>query len=61
MVLSLPYLLYSLASYVSTKVRGRPLPGLGPRPALVWGVLVVILVYWVVRNTSVYAALIERL
>ncbi|NQT21658.1 MAG: DUF2752 domain-containing protein [Planctomycetes bacterium] len=61
MVLSLPYLMYSLASYVSTKVRGRPLPGIGPRPTLIRGVLVVILAYWVVRNTSLYAALIERL
>ena len=61
MVLALPYLAYSLASYVSLKVRGRRLPGIGPNAPLVYGLLILILVYWLVRNTAAYAALIARL
>ena len=60
-VFSLPYLAYSLASYVSLKMRGQRLPGIGPNAPLIYGVLILILVYWAVRNTPAYAALIARL
>lgn len=50
MMLSLPFVAYSYLSYGTLAVRGRSLPRAGPVPRLIWGLLVVILAYWVLRN-----------
>jgi hypothetical protein len=54
MVLMLPLLCYSLMSYVTFGVRGRPLPGVLASPFSGWLVLGTILAYWVLRNIPFY-------
>jgi hypothetical protein len=50
MVLCLPAVLYGLASWVSQRLNGRPLPIPRVRASWIWGLLAVILLYWVARN-----------
>ena len=51
-ILMLPYLGYSLLSYVVFAVRGRPLPSILTSPFWGWLALGTILVYGVLRNLS---------
>ena len=54
MVLLLPSIAYFLASHAMLAVTGRPLRKFFVRPAWIWALLVVVLVYWLMRNLPVY-------
>jgi len=54
MILMLPFIAYFLASHVMLAATGRPLKTFFVRPALIWTLLVVILVYWMLRNVPAY-------
>jgi hypothetical protein len=54
MVLLLPFVAYFLASHAVLAVTGRPLRKFFVRPALIWTLLGIILVYWLLRNLPGY-------
>jgi hypothetical protein len=54
MVLLLPFVAYFLASHAMLAVTGRPLRKFFVRPALIWTLLGIILVYWLLRNLPGY-------
>jgi hypothetical protein len=54
MVLSLPFLIYALLRYTNAAVRGRPINTNHLNAKYIWGLLVVILSFWVYRNTPFY-------
>jgi hypothetical protein len=54
LVLSLPFLLYALLRYTNAAVRGRPLKRTQLDAKYIWLLLVVILSFWVFRNTPFY-------
>ena len=54
MMLLLPFVAYFLASRVMLAVTGRPLRTFFVRPAVIWTLLGVILLYWLLRNTPAY-------
>ncbi len=53
-VLSLPLLLYALVRYTNAIMRGRPLQGNQLKPKYIWVLFVVILSFWIFRNTPFY-------
>jgi hypothetical protein len=57
MMLLLPYVGYSGASSALETVFGRALPRVFIRPAYIWALLVIILLYWILRNTPLAAML----
>jgi hypothetical protein len=54
MVLLLPFVAYFLASHAMLALTGRPLKKFFVRPAWIWALLGVVLVYWLLRNIPVY-------
>ncbi|MCJ7547411.1 MAG: DUF2752 domain-containing protein [Deltaproteobacteria bacterium] len=54
MVLSLPFLGYSLLSYLMLGIRGRSLPNIFVPASCIWVYLGVVLLFWGVRNISTY-------
>jgi Protein of unknown function (DUF2752) len=54
MVLLLPFVAYFLASHAMLAVTGQPLRRFFVRPALIWTLLGIILVYWLLRNVPGY-------
>jgi hypothetical protein len=54
MVLLLPFVTYFLTSHAVLAVTGRPLRKFFVRPALIWTLLGIILVYWLLRNLPGY-------
>lgn len=54
MFLMLPILGYCLVAYTRSVITGRPMPQLSISPNYGWLLAVVILGFWVFRNTSVY-------
>lgn len=54
MMLLLPFVAYFLASHAMLAVMGRPLRRFFVRPALIWTLLGIILVYWLLRNVPGY-------
>jgi Protein of unknown function (DUF2752) len=54
MMLLLPFIAYFLASHAMLAVTGRPLRTYFVRPALIWALLGVVLVYWLLRNIPAY-------
>lgn len=54
MVLSLPFLGYSLIYYSMPIVRGRLLPSVFLPPLWIWLLLGIILAFWVLRNITFY-------
>lgn len=54
MVLALPFLGYSLIAYTRLAFTGRPMPQLSLSPRSGWLLTIVILGFWVLRNTSIY-------
>ena len=54
LMLSLPFLLYALLRYTNAAVRGQPLRKVQLSSKYVWMLLVVILSFWVFRNTPFY-------
>jgi len=55
MMLLMPYVGYSGASSALEIVFGRPLPQVFIRPAYIWLVLAIILLYWILRNIPLAA------
>ncbi|MGD1103396.1 MAG: DUF2752 domain-containing protein [Terriglobia bacterium] len=55
MMLLLPYVGYSGASSALEAVFGKALPRVFIRPAYIWILLAVILLYWILRNTPIAA------
>jgi hypothetical protein len=55
MMLLLPYAGYEGASSALETVFGRALPRVFLRPAYIWMLLAVILLYWILRNTPLAA------
>ena len=53
-ILSLPFLLYLLVCYTNAAVRGRPLPSHQLNAKYIWALFMVILSFWVFRNTRFY-------
>lgn len=54
MVLSFPFLGYSLISYSMTNFKKQMLPRIFLPPVLIWIILGVILAFWVLRNIPAY-------
>ncbi|MFH1090495.1 MAG: DUF2752 domain-containing protein [Pseudomonadota bacterium] len=54
MVLSLPFLVYALGSFMSQAVLNRPWPKFFIPASFIWGLLGLILVYWFLRNLPYY-------
>ena len=54
MVLSLPFLLYALVRYTTAAVTGRPLQRNRLNSKYIWMLFVVIMCFWVFRNTRLY-------
>jgi len=54
MVVALPFLLYALVRYTNAAVRGRPLKRHQLNTKYIWVLLVVIVSFWIFRNTPFY-------
>jgi hypothetical protein len=54
MVLALPYLGYSAATYAIPGLGGRPLKGFLASPRFAWLVLRFVLLFWLLRNIPLY-------
>jgi len=54
LILSLPFLLYALMRYTNAAVRGRQLKRHQLNPRFIWVLFVVIISFWVFRNTPFY-------
>jgi len=54
LILALPFLLYVLVRYSAAAVTGRPLKGNRLNAKYLWTLLVVIISFWVFRNTRLY-------
>ena len=54
MMLLLPFVGYFLASHAMLAATGRPLKAYFVRPAVIWSLLGVVLVYWLLRNIPAY-------
>jgi hypothetical protein len=54
MVLALPFLLYALVRYTAAAVTGRPLERNRLNAKYIWMLFVVIMSFWVFRNTRLY-------
>lgn len=53
-VLSLPFMLYAFARYSNAVMRGRPLKGNQLNAKYIWLLFVVVLSFWIFRNTPFY-------
>lgn len=54
LVVALPFLLYALVRYTNSAVTGRPLKGNRLNAKYIWMLFVVIMSFWVFRNTPFY-------
>jgi hypothetical protein len=54
LILSLPFLFYALVRYTNAAMRGWPLKGNQLNAKYIWLLFVVILSFWVFRNTTIY-------
>lgn len=54
LILALPFLLYALARYTNAAWRDRPLKQYQLNGKYIWALVVVVLSFWVFRNTPVY-------
>lgn len=54
LILSLPFLVYALVRYTTAAVTGRPLKGNRLNAKYLWMLFVVVLSFWVFRNTRLY-------
>ncbi len=54
LILSLPFLLFALMRYTNAAVRGRQLTRHPLNPKFIWVLFVVIISFWVFRNTPFY-------
>jgi hypothetical protein len=53
-VLSLPFLVFILFRYTNAAIRSRPIKGNQVQPKYLWALFVVIMTFWVFRNTPFY-------
>jgi hypothetical protein len=53
-ILSLPFLIYAFVRYSNAVMRGRPIKGNQLKPKYIWTLFVVILSFWIFRNTPFY-------
>ncbi len=53
-ILSLPFLIYAFVRYSSAVMRGQPIKGNQLKPKYIWVLFVVILSFWIFRNTPFY-------
>jgi Protein of unknown function (DUF2752) len=53
-VLSIPFLLYALVRYTNAAMRGLPVKGNQLNARYIWMLFVVVLSFWVFRNTPFY-------
>ena len=53
-MLALPFIGYAFLSALTSATRGKRLPSVFVHPALIWGLLVAVLSFWVLRNLPVY-------
>ncbi len=53
-VLSIPFLLLALYRYTDAAVRRKPFKGNQLKPKYIWTLFVVILSFWIFRNTPFY-------
>ena len=54
MMLTLPFIIYGLLGYTRSAVTGRPLRRLFIPPRYLWAWLVVMIFFWIFRNTPWY-------
>jgi hypothetical protein len=54
MVVALPFLLYALVRYTNAALRGQPVKRHQLNTKYIWALLVVIVSFWVFRNTPFY-------
>ncbi|MCL5037758.1 MAG: DUF2752 domain-containing protein [Chloroflexi bacterium] len=54
MVLSLPFLGYALVSWILAVLRKRPLPTFFVPSSWIWLILIIILMFWILRNLPFY-------
>ena len=54
LILSLPFLLYALLSYTSNVFRGQPIQKNALPAKYIWALFVVVLFFWIFRNTPFY-------
>ena len=54
MVVSLPILLYALVRYTKVVMRGELIKGNQLQPKYIWMIFVVVLSFWIFRNTPFY-------
>jgi hypothetical protein len=54
LVLALPFLLYALVRYTNAAFRDRPLKPHQLNAKYIWAVCIIVLSFWVFRNTAVY-------
>lgn len=54
LVVVLPFLVYALVRYTTAAVTGRPLNGKRLNARYIWMLLVVVMSFWVFRNTRLY-------
>ena len=54
MVLSLPFIAYSIIKYIAAGILGRTERKIFIPSALIWSLLVVIILFWIMRNLPYY-------
>jgi len=54
LILASPFLLYALLSYTNTVLRGKPIRRNSLPAEYIWALFVIVLVFWVFRNTPFY-------
>ena len=54
LIVSLPFLLYALLRYTNAAIREKPLKGNQLNAKCIWVMFVVILFFWIYRNTPFY-------
>ena len=54
MIISIPFLFYSLLSHIVFLVRGRSLPEIFTSPFWGWFLLVIVILFWILRNIPFY-------
>lgn len=54
LVVALPFLIYVLLRHTNAVMRDRPIDRNRLNSKLIWGLFVVILGFWILRNTPIY-------
>jgi|JI8StandDraft_1071087.scaffolds.fasta_scaffold32111_2 hypothetical protein len=54
MIITVPYILYSIAGYLLLNIAGKKLPTVVLKPIIIQLLAAFVIVFWVVRNIQVY-------